>query len=54
MVGPKPTQSYFFKKLGEASAAAGKQAPLVVSCFMVTLTNKPDEARAKIAEAGAF
>ncbi len=48
MVGPKTMEEHIVKRLRDASV--GRDDPKVVGGFPVILTNKPDEARAKIAE----
>jgi len=50
MVGPKTMESHIIKRLSAAASAAGRPDPLVVGGFPIILTNKPDEARQKIAE----
>ena len=50
MVGPKTMESYIVSGLNEAASAAGRAAPRVVGGYPVVLTNKPDQAREKIAE----
>ncbi len=50
MVGPKTMETHIIKRLSDAADAAGKPQPKVVGGYLVILTNKPDEARAKIAE----
>jgi len=50
MVGPKTMESHIVNRLTAAAAAAGRSDPLVVGGYPVILTNKPDEAREKIAE----
>lgn len=50
MVGPKTMETHIIKRLSDAADAAGKPQPKVVGGYPVILTNKPDEARAKIAE----
>ncbi len=50
MVGPKTMESYIVSGLNDAASAAGRPAPRVVGGYPVVLTNKPDEAREKIAE----
>jgi F420-dependent oxidoreductase-like protein len=51
MVGPKTMQAHIIHRLAGAASAAGRPTPQVVGGFPIILTNKPDEARAKIAEA---
>ncbi len=48
MVGPKTMEEHIVKRLREASV--GRDDPKVVGGFPVILTNKPDDARARIAE----
>ncbi len=50
MVGPRTMESHIIKRLTTAAAAAGRPEPLVVGGFPIVLTDKPDDARAKIAE----
>jgi len=50
MVGPKTMESHIVSRLVAAATAAGRSDPLVVGGYPVILTNKPDEAREKIAE----
>lgn len=50
MVGPKTMESHIVSRLTAAAAAAGRSDPRVVGGYPVILTNKPDEAREKIAE----
>ena len=50
MVGPKTMESHIIPSLTAAARGAGKPAPIVVGGFPVVLTNKPDEARAAIAQ----
>jgi F420-dependent oxidoreductase-like protein len=50
MVGPKTMEEHIVARLGNAARAAGRPDPTVVGGFPVLLTNKPDEARAKINE----
>ena len=49
MVGPKTMEQHVVKRLSEAAASAGRPAPKVVGAYPVVLTNKPDEAKAKMA-----
>jgi 5,10-methylenetetrahydromethanopterin reductase len=51
MVGPKTMESHIIRRLAEAARAAGRGDPLVVGGFPIVLTDKPDDARAKIAQA---
>ena len=48
MVGPKTMEQHVIKRL--TAASAGRPAPKVIGAYPVVLTNKPDEAKAKIAE----
>lgn len=50
MVGPKTMEGHIVKQLADAASAAGRPAPRVVGGFPVLLTNRPDEARAAMAE----
>lgn len=50
MVGPRTMESHIIARLTQAAAAAGRPDPRVVGGFPIVLTDKPDEARAKIAE----
>jgi 5,10-methylenetetrahydromethanopterin reductase len=50
MVGPTTMEQHIVKRLRDAASAAQRPDPLVVGGFPIVLTNKPDEARAKIAE----
>ena len=50
MVGPKTMESHIIARLREAASSAGRPEPRVVGGYPVILTNKPDEARGKIAE----
>jgi 5,10-methylenetetrahydromethanopterin reductase len=50
MVGPKTMEGHIIKRISAAAAAAGRPDPLVVGGFPIVLTNKPDDARARIAE----
>jgi len=50
MVGPKTMQEHIIRRLRDAASGAGRPDPLVVGGFPIVLTDKPDEARAKIAE----
>jgi F420-dependent oxidoreductase-like protein len=50
MVGPKTMENHIVRRLTEAASAAGRPDPSVVGGFPIVLTNKPDDARAKIAE----
>lgn len=50
MVGPKTMEGHIVKHLAAAAAEAGRGAPRVVGGFPVLLTNRPEEARAALAE----
>jgi 5,10-methylenetetrahydromethanopterin reductase len=50
MVGPRTMENHIIKRIGEAAAAAGRPSPRVVGGFPIVLTNKPDDARARIAQ----
>ncbi|MBK80910.1 MAG: LLM class F420-dependent oxidoreductase [Gammaproteobacteria bacterium] len=50
MVGPRTMESHIIARLRDAAGAAGGPDPLVVGGFPIVLTDKPDDARAKIAE----
>ena len=50
MVGPKTMEQHIKPSLTAAAKAAGRPAPTIIGGFPVVLTNKPDEARAKINE----
>lgn len=50
MVGPKTMEAHIIERLSKAADAAGRPQPKVVGGYPLVLTNKPDEARAKIAE----
>jgi F420-dependent oxidoreductase-like protein len=50
MVGPKTMENHIIARIGVAARDAGKPDPRIVAGFPVILTNKPDEAREKIAE----
>jgi F420-dependent oxidoreductase-like protein len=50
MVGPKTMENHIVRRLTAAASAAGRPDPSVVGGFPIVLTNKPDDARAKIAE----
>jgi 5,10-methylenetetrahydromethanopterin reductase len=50
MVGPRTMESHIVPTLGAAAQRAGRAAPRVVGGFPVVLTNKPDEARERIAK----
>ena len=49
MVGPRTMEEHVIKRLTAAASAAGRPAPKVVGAYPVVLTDKPDEAKAKIA-----
>ena len=50
MVGPKTMEHHVVKTLSAAASGARRPAPAVVGGFPVVLTNKPAEARDKIAQ----
>lgn len=50
MVGPRTMETHIIRRLTAAAGAAGRADPMVVGGFPIVLTDKPDEARAKIAE----
>lgn len=50
MVGPKTMEEHILRRLRDAASGAGRPDPLVVGGFPIVLTDKPDAARAKIAE----
>jgi F420-dependent oxidoreductase-like protein len=50
MVGPQTMAKHIVPTLARAARAAGRGDPIVVGGFPVVLTNRPDEARAKIAD----
>jgi F420-dependent oxidoreductase-like protein len=50
MVGPRTMEAHIVKRLRDAATAAGRPDPQVVGGFPIILTNKPDEARSRIAE----
>jgi len=50
MVGPKTMEEHIVRRLRDAASRAGRPDPLVVGGFPIVLTDKPDAARAKIAE----
>ena len=50
MVGPRTMESHIIARLRDAAGAAGGPDLLVVGGFPIVLTDKPDDARAKIAE----
>ncbi len=50
MVGPNTMESHIIKRLRAAAAGAGRADPLVVGGFPIVLTDKPDEARERIAQ----
>jgi 5,10-methylenetetrahydromethanopterin reductase len=49
MVGPKTMKEHIVPRLRGAASAAGRPDPRVVGGFPIVLTNKPDDAKAKIA-----
>lgn len=50
MVGPKTMSSYIIPSINKAAQAAGRATPTIVGGLPIVLTNKPDEARAAIAQ----
>ncbi len=48
MVGPKTMDGHIISSVRKAANDAGKPDPTIVGGFPIVLTNKPDEARAKI------
>lgn len=50
MVGPKTMESHIVASLNKAARNAGRGDPRVVGGYPIILTNKPDEAREKIAQ----
>jgi F420-dependent oxidoreductase-like protein len=50
MVGPKTMERHIIKRIRAGAAGAGRPDPQVVGGFPIVLTNKPDDARARIAE----
>jgi 5,10-methylenetetrahydromethanopterin reductase len=50
MVGPKTMAEHIIPRISAAADAAGRPAPRIVGGYPVILTNKPDEAREKIAQ----
>lgn len=50
MVGPNTMEKHIIARLAAAAAGVGRPDPMVVGGFPIVLTNKPDEARARIAE----
>jgi 5,10-methylenetetrahydromethanopterin reductase len=51
MTGPKTLASHVIPTLREAAKSAGRPEPRIVAGFPILVTNKPDEAREKIAKA---
>ena len=51
MVGPKTMSGHIIPALRAGAMSAGRPEPTVVGGFPILLTNKPDEARAKISAA---
>jgi 5,10-methylenetetrahydromethanopterin reductase len=49
MVGPKTMKEHIVPRLRAAASAAGRPDPRVIGGFPIILTNKPDDAKAKIA-----
>lgn len=54
MVGPKTMANHIVPKLRAAAQAAGRGAPTVVGGLPVVLTNKPEDARSRIARTLGF
>lgn len=50
MVGPRTMEEHVVKRINAAADATGRPAPKVVGGFPVVLTNRPDEAKEKIAQ----
>jgi len=50
MVGPKTMAQHIVPRITESAAAAGRPAPRVVGGFPIILTNRPEDAKAKIAQ----
>lgn len=50
MVGPQTMEEHIIRRLTSAAAGAGRPDPLVVGGFPIVLTDKPDQARERIAE----
>jgi 5,10-methylenetetrahydromethanopterin reductase len=50
MVGPKTMEEHIIARISKAARDAGRPDPRIVGGFPVILTNKPDEAREKIAK----
>ncbi len=50
MVGPKTMETHIIPRIRGAARAAGRADPRVVGGFPIILTNKPEEAKAKIAQ----
>jgi F420-dependent oxidoreductase-like protein len=50
MVGPKTMETHIVASLTKAADAVGKPQPRVVGGYPIILTNRPDEAREKIAQ----
>ena len=50
MVGPKTMEEHIIARISKAASDAGRPNPRIVGGFPVILTNKPDEAREKIAK----
>jgi 5,10-methylenetetrahydromethanopterin reductase len=49
-VGPKTMAEHIIPRISAAADAAGRPAPRIVGGYPVILTNKPDDAREKIAQ----
>lgn len=50
MVGPRTMEEHVVARLRAAASGAGRPDPQVVGGFPIVLTDRPDEARAKIAD----
>jgi len=50
MVGARTMENHIVKRLAAAAAAAGRPAPRVIGGVPVILTNRPDQARERIAQ----
>jgi 5,10-methylenetetrahydromethanopterin reductase len=50
MVGPKTMEEHIIRRIRASATAAGRPDPAVVGGFPIILTNKPDDAKAKIAQ----
>lgn len=49
MVGPRTMESHIVARIGAAAGAAGRPAPTIIAGVPITLTNRPDQARERIA-----